>query len=231
MKSQNIKEILTKGIVLCDIPPLKEERKFIEGKKIIVEFSGGKDSSAVAAYASMYFPEHEIELLYCDLGSDYVGLQTFLYDFADYVGINLRIIRSSEPLLDVMLRKGKWPHFRYPYCKELLIQKTLWKEYKKFAPDEIIIFRGTRIRESTGGKSKKKKITEFCLGCNSLDVEVDSEKAQTCSKEEGNLGITSRLATFKTLKGYVYYNPLYFSNKATSVEILRGVHAPIWVGY
>jgi 3'-phosphoadenosine 5'-phosphosulfate sulfotransferase (PAPS reductase)/FAD synthetase len=131
---------------LADLAPSEEERARLAGRKIMVEFSGGKDSSAAAIWAKHYFPEAVIELCYVDLGAEYYGFSFFLQEFADTLGCELKILRAPVNMFDAFLKAGKWPIFVGPYCHNYL-HEPLDQHLTAHKPDEIVCIRGGRAQE------------------------------------------------------------------------------------
>lgn len=138
--------LIIRGASLKDLAPTDEERSILEGKRFLVEFSGGKDSSAATIWLKTYFPESQVELCFVDMGADFIGFHLFLESFAAFVGYPLRILRSDRTMFEAFLRKGDWPIFIHPYCHDIL-HDTLDAFFEKHAPDEVVIVRGGRLAE------------------------------------------------------------------------------------
>lgn len=179
-----------------DLLPSPEERAVLSGRKLLVEYSGGKDSTAAAIWARHYFPDNETELLFVDMAADFVGFHLYLFDTARFLGVPLRILRSEQTVIDAMLAKGEWPNPLHPYCHNNLHQ-PLDDYMRKHDPASIAILRGGRL----------------------------SERAATGKKN------ASRFLTVDRMKEYAYFQPLYFSDKETSVRLLEQAECPIWDGY
>ncbi len=146
-----------KGGCVGDLEPTEEERAILAGRKLLVEYSGGKDSSAAAVWARHYFPDNPTELLFVDLGADYVGFHLYLHDAARFLGVPLVVLRSKRTVLDTMLEKGQWPHFGHPYCHENLHQ-PLDDYMLTHGADEIAILRGGRLSErAASGKRNESR--------------------------------------------------------------------------
>lgn len=146
---------ILKNAELDDLAPTHEEIEKIKGRKILVEFSGGKDSSAVSIWAKHHFPENECELLFCDMGADHISLPLFLHKFSSSIGVTLRILRAPKTMHELFIEKGKWPHFAFPYCHELLYS-TINTYIRTHPAEEVIIMRGGRMQE----RIKKRKTLE-----------------------------------------------------------------------
>ena len=132
---------IMKTATLEQLAPTPEERLAFEGRKILVEFSGGKDSSGTAAWARHFFPDAEIELCYADLGADHPGFNFFIHDFAAAMGCKLTMLRSKENIIEGILRRGKWPGHFHPFCHNFLHQ-ALNDNLKENDPNAVITIRG-----------------------------------------------------------------------------------------
>ena len=145
-------EISHKGFQ--EMAPTAVEMERLRGREILMEFSGGMDSSAAAIWAKRYLSAEMLQLLYVDLGADHVGFMFHLHDFAQWLGAPLQVLRAKQNLLDVMLRKGEWPRFAHGYCHGLLLE-TLDEEVKRHDSGAVVIMRGGRLaeRSPTGGRS------------------------------------------------------------------------------
>lgn len=140
---------------LSDLTPTDEERAVLAGRKLLIEYSGGKDSTAAALWCRQYFPDNPTELLFVCLGSDYIGFHTYLHDASKYIGAPLKVLRSSRTVLDVIMEHGEWPSFSHPYCHDVL-HEPLDAYVSSHSPDDITIMRGGRMAE----KARRSKAKE-----------------------------------------------------------------------
>jgi 3'-phosphoadenosine 5'-phosphosulfate sulfotransferase (PAPS reductase)/FAD synthetase len=140
---------------LEDLKPTPEEFEILKDRKFLVEFSGGKDSSAATVWLKTFFPENPVELMFVDLGADFIGFHIFLAQFAEHMGYELNILRSEKTVFDAFLHKGDWPIFMGPYCHELL-HKPIDDHIRTFDSDKVCTVRGGRLAE----KAKHGKISE-----------------------------------------------------------------------
>lgn len=195
--SEGNKPQVNKSIAgMDDLAPSPEELAILQGRRVLVEFSGGKDSTAAALWARRFLPDNDTTLCFVDMGADFIGFPGHLAGVAQDLGARLQILRSREHMIEVFLGKGKLPHFLHPYCHEVL-HKTLDQHFKQQAPEEIVILRGGRLQER-GKKGKTRP---------------------------------SRFMTIDRLKGYAFFQPLYFALKDAAQEILTANQVPIWSGY
>jgi 3'-phosphoadenosine 5'-phosphosulfate sulfotransferase (PAPS reductase)/FAD synthetase len=143
---------------LEDLAPSPEELAILAGRRVLVEFSGGKDSTAAALWVRRFLPENPVELCFVDMGADFIGFHGHLATVAGELGAPLKTLRSREHMIEVFLQKGKLPHFGHPYCHEVL-HKTLDECFKGHAPGEIVVVRGGRLQER--GKKGKARPSRF----------------------------------------------------------------------
>lgn len=184
-----------KSAGLDDLAPTAEEMEVLQGRRVLVECSGGKDSSAAACWCRKFLPDSMIELNFVDMGADFIGFGLFIREFAQWLGCKLSVLRASENVIDNILNKGKWPHFMFPFCQELL-HEALDNHALQFAPEQVVIVRGGRKEESGPKKGNK-----------------------------------TRWLKIERIADYKIFQPLYFSDKASSETVLEEVGAPTWDGY
>jgi 3'-phosphoadenosine 5'-phosphosulfate sulfotransferase (PAPS reductase)/FAD synthetase len=131
---------------LTSLAPDDEEKKILEGRTLLVEFSGGKDSSAVAIWTKHYFPKAKIFLHYVDLGAEWDGFFLHLRRFSEAIGCELKILRAKQNIIDAFLLKGKWPGFVGPYCQEIL-HGALDEALMSYPATSVACVRGGRVQE------------------------------------------------------------------------------------
>jgi len=187
---------IQKSADLTSLAPSDEERKILEGRTLLVEFSGGKDSSAVAVWTKHYFPEAKILLCYVDLGAEYEGFFFHLRRLSEALGCELKVLRSSVNIIAEFLNRGKWPHFGGPYCHEFL-HMPMHAMMRSIGVDLVADIRGGRAKERAG-KTKAR---------------------------------TSRYLVDDGMKGYIFFQPLYFTTKEAAEKIVLDNGLPIWEGY
>jgi predicted subunit of tRNA(5-methylaminomethyl-2-thiouridylate) methyltransferase len=184
------------GASLGDLGPSDAEMEILQGRKVLVEYSGGKDSTAAALWCKRYLPDAKVELCFGDMGSDYEGFDMHLHRASEQMGFPLKVIRSERTILELFLEEKKWPFHMFPYCHELLYG-ALNGYMKTHPPDSVVIVRG-------GRRAEKKASAE---------------------------ARTDRWLTIPTMKGYKFFQPLYFSDKGSSETVCRDSGMVEWEGY
>ena len=142
--------VMRVGTGLADMGPSDEDLAILRGRRILLEYSGGKDSSAVALWCRHWLPDNEMKLLFVDMGADFTGLVPYLHEFAAWLGVALEILPASDNIIDLFLKKKAWPHFRHPYCHDLLIA-TMRRRLAREDADAVVICRGGRMTEKISG--------------------------------------------------------------------------------
>lgn len=147
-------EILEEIKDLDDLKPTDEEWKELEGKIPIIEFSGGKDSSATVVWA-LHFLKIKPVLVYCSIGADHPSLWQHLFDCAKFFECEFKILNSPVSFFDVLNQKG-WPRFMFPWCMDLM-HKTVDVMLKNYDPGSFIVLRGGRNQEKIRRDNSKKE--------------------------------------------------------------------------
>lgn len=130
-------------------PPTAEEDAILRGRKFLFEYSGGVDSSAAVLWCRTFYPDAAGELAFVDMGADYYGMHDHLRHFANASGYDIRILRSTENIIDLFYRRGEWPHGLHPYCHQLL-HGALDAYNLEHDAEEVVIIRGGRASERAG---------------------------------------------------------------------------------
>lgn len=148
MDKEALDRLMSAG-TLEDLAPSDEELEILGNRRMVVEFSGGKDSSAAAAWVKKYFPDN-IELVYVDLGSEFYSMRSHLQEAAEWLNAKLHVVRSKKNILHAFLEKGEWPRPHFPYCHTFLQEAFDTHMNANYDPEEVVLVRGGRLAEATG---------------------------------------------------------------------------------
>lgn len=119
-----------------------------EKMKHIVNFSGGKDSTALLLWARENLPE--FEGVFCDTGWEHPITYAYVMEVGQKLcGGNLRILRSEKyaGFEDLVLKRGIVPGIRSRFCTQELKLFPLHCYYETI-DDEITVYVGIRSDES-----------------------------------------------------------------------------------
>lgn len=151
--------------------------------KVIVSFSGGKDSQACLIKACKDFGSNNIEAVFCDTGWEHELTYRHVNHVVGLLGVRLVILKSKVGGFADLCKRMKWfPDTLHRMCTlQLKIQPMI--DYVLEQEDDVLIIQGIRSAESsarsklpcsadyfadylTKGVSKslysKKKVLQWC---------------------------------------------------------------------
>lgn len=118
--------------------------------KIIVSFSGGKDSEAAVIETMKRFPKKDIQLVFIDTGAEYAGTLEFVENFAGLLELPLTVIRYKRDWYE-QIEADKMP-FTKPLrkCTHRLKLDVIrsWLSKNKLVGPDVILVTGIRGDES-----------------------------------------------------------------------------------
>ncbi len=122
-------------------------------RSVIVNFSGGVDSSAAALKALEIYPREEIQLLYQDTDADYLETVPHVRKIAEMLDLPLTILRDDLGFWGRARQYGKFPFPETRVCTRRLkadvTEKWIRANRDKLG-DEVIQIYGFRAEESQG---------------------------------------------------------------------------------
>lgn len=114
-----------------------------------VAFSGGKDSTAVLHLARQVDPT--VPVVFFDSGLEFPETYRYIADLTEQWQLNLHVIDSDPPLLQLLHDSGGWDHHApdrvVPDLKRILIEIPAQTAHQHHGPGELW---GVRSRESRG---------------------------------------------------------------------------------
>ena len=123
----------------------------MEKRTVIVNFSGGKDSTVAILEALKQYPKDEIVLCYQDTGAEYLETDGHVRKIAGMVDLPLIILRDDEGFWDRVKRYGGFPLPSTRRCTRQLKKDVLRKwvrQNRHSLGSELIIVSGHRAEES-----------------------------------------------------------------------------------
>ena len=120
-------------------------------RKVIVNFSGGKDSTVAILETLKKYPKDEIVLCYQDTGAEYAETPAHIEVIASQLNLPLVVLKREEDFWDIT-RKRKFfptPGLRWctKYLKRNLLNKWLTANFRGTGT-EVIVVTGIRAEES-----------------------------------------------------------------------------------
>lgn len=117
--------------------------------KIIVQFSGGKDSQACLIWAVKKYGKENITAVFCDTGWEHKITYKHIDDVCKILGVNLIVLRNNKykDFVDMSIKKTRFPSTTRRFCtSELKIVPMI--DYILSQDESFIIIQGIRSSES-----------------------------------------------------------------------------------
>lgn len=132
--------------------------------KILVTFSGGKDSlaSLIWTIKESGFAKENIEAVFCDTGWEHELTYQHINEVVEKLGIKLVTLKSKkyDGFLDLAEKKGRFPSTKARFCTEELKTKPMI-DYILECNCNLIIIQGIRSDESKSRSLMEKQCTYF----------------------------------------------------------------------
>ncbi|GAI72346.1 unnamed protein product [marine sediment metagenome] len=123
----------------------------MDKRKVIVNFSGGKDSTVAILEALKKYPKDEIILCYQDTGAEYLETESHVKKVAELFELPLVILRRHEDFWELAQRLNHFPTPQMRNCTLYLKVREVnkWiRANRQRLGSEIIIVSGIRGEES-----------------------------------------------------------------------------------
>jgi 3'-phosphoadenosine 5'-phosphosulfate sulfotransferase (PAPS reductase)/FAD synthetase len=130
--------------------------------KILVTFSGGKDSLAALLWIRNNFTK-KFEIVFCDTNWE----SPITYDYIKYVSEKLQmpviILKSKkyDGFIDLALKKKRFPSTKARFCTEELKTKPMIDYILDKVQDDIMVIQGIRGAESTSRSKMQPQCNYF----------------------------------------------------------------------
>lgn len=136
---------------LREMKSLKDDRAaaYAWVKMAVVEYSGGRDSTAALLWARVNLPGARLVALHADMGADFPGFPAHVYSVTKTIDCELALVRTENIIIGFM-QKG-WPIWVGPWCQTRMNHSLDQWVKSNCIREETLILRGTR--------SKQKKAT------------------------------------------------------------------------
>lgn len=126
--------------------------------KILVSFSGGKDSQACLIEAAQEYGTNKIEAIFCDTGWEHPQTYKHIENICQIMGVKLRVLKPELGFVELAKKKKRFPSVFQRFCTiELKIKPTI--DYILSLKDNVIVIEGVRAQES----SKRSRLSDECM--------------------------------------------------------------------
>jgi 3'-phosphoadenosine 5'-phosphosulfate sulfotransferase (PAPS reductase)/FAD synthetase len=130
--------------------------------KIIVQFSGGKDSMASLLWVRNNISKDFITV-FCDTGWESPITYDYIHDITEKLDLNLVTIRSKKysSFVDLAKKKKRFPSTKARFCTEELKTKPMIDYILNEVNQSVLIVQGIRADESPARSLMQKQCTYF----------------------------------------------------------------------
>ena len=126
--------------------------------KILVSFSGGKDSQACLIKAAQKYGTSQIEAIFCDTGWEHPDTYKHIKDVCDTMKIRLKVLKPELGFVELAKKKKRFPSVFKRFCTiELKIKPSI--DYILSLKDSVIVIEGVRAQESP----KRAAMSDECM--------------------------------------------------------------------
>lgn len=117
--------------------------------KILVAWSGGKDSQAALIWAVERFGSKNVTAVFCDTGWEHELTYKHVVYVTTFLGVELVTVRSKKykGFVDLCKKKGRMPSSKSRFCTEELKMKPT-VDYILSLQEHVIVIQGIRAQES-----------------------------------------------------------------------------------
>ncbi len=130
--------------------------------KVIVQFSGGKDSLATLIWAILKYGKENVEAVFCDTKWEHELTYTHISEVIAQLQVKLITLSSTKysSFLDMVEKKKRFPSTKARFCTEELKTKPMI-DYVLTQTEHLIILQGIRADESAARSKMQKQCTYF----------------------------------------------------------------------
>jgi 3'-phosphoadenosine 5'-phosphosulfate sulfotransferase (PAPS reductase)/FAD synthetase len=118
-------------------------------RQVVINFSGGKDSSAAVLDTLKVYPRNEIVLCYQNTGADYIETPEHVRKFAADVNLPLVELQAKKEFWTRVKERRMFPGPDTRFCTAELKRNLTYKYIRSLQADEIILVTGIRAEESS----------------------------------------------------------------------------------
>lgn len=130
--------------------------------KILVAYSGGKDSQACLLWSVKQYGTKNIEAVFCDTGWEHPATYEHIIKTTNDLGIKLVTVKSKkyDGMVDLAIKKKRFPSSRARFCTSEL-KSIPFIDYVLEQKEHLIIIQGIRALESHNRSQMQKQCRYF----------------------------------------------------------------------
>lgn len=136
--------------------------RLLFGMKVLVAYSGGKDSQACLLWAVKQYGVKNIEAVFCDTGWEHPATYKHIVDTTTVLGVKLVTVKSKkyDGMIDLAEKKKRFPSSQARFCTSEL-KSIPFIDYVLEQTDHLLIIQGIRALESHSRSQMQKQCRYF----------------------------------------------------------------------
>lgn len=130
--------------------------------KVLVMYSGGKDSQASLIWAVKQYGVKNIEAVFCDTGWEHPATYKHIVDTTNQLGVKLVTVKSKkyDGMIDLAEKKKRFPSSQARFCTSEL-KSIPFIDYVLEQKEHLLIIQGIRALESHSRSQMQKQCRYF----------------------------------------------------------------------
>lgn len=130
--------------------------------KVLVAYSGGKDSQACLLWAVKQYGVKNIEAVFCDTGWEHPATYKHIIDTTTQLGVKLVTVKSKkyDGMIDLAEKKKRFPSSQARFCTSEL-KSIPFIDYVLEQTDHLLVIQGIRALESHTRSQMQKQCRYF----------------------------------------------------------------------
>lgn len=159
--------------------------------KILVSFSGGKDSQACLIQAFKQYGGGNLTAVFCDTGWEHPDTYKHVNDVCLQMGVRLITLKSKYDFVSLAAHKKRFPSTNARFCTSELKMKPMI-DYVLSLKESCIIIQGIRAGESTHVRQWKRNV---CIS-NRISNLIRKEELKTIEVRMSKNGVPNMTLLF-----------------------------------
>lgn len=189
--------------------------------KILVSWSGGKDSQACLLLTAKKYGAANIKAVFCDTGWEHPVTYQHVQDICASIGVELVILRSAYTFASLAKYKKRFPSTKARFCTEELKVKPMI-DYILALNDSCIIIQGIRSGESAARAAMDMECMYFKyyfepIETNSTRLVKYNNQLSKAKKQSQRSKIEKKIQKVKTRLAKGKEDPKYYTYRKKEV--------------
>jgi len=132
--------------------------ELFEGKEnIVIQFSGGKDSTFTLFWAHKNFSDRRIIAIFSDTGVEFPGMVRHVIHCCEFFNVEYKIVHPNLDMWDELERRKSWPTPMSPWCQTEFIYLPIDNYIQEtFNSKDTIVLDGSAAKQATPFTNKTK---------------------------------------------------------------------------